>query len=374
MSPDAVIIGAGIIGAAIADTLSAAGLRVLVLDESIPGRGATSAGMGHVVLLDGSPAQLALTALSRRLLDELAPELPPSCEVDRCGTLWIAEDEAQLELARAKVESASAAGIEAALIDARELAGMEPMLRAGLAGAAFVPGDSILSPPALRDALLERAQGRGARVLEARALEIAPHTVITDAARIDAQFVVVAAGALTPRLLPALPIVPRKGYLALAAAGPVRIRHQLVELGYMHSAHVSAGSSVAFNVQPRANGQLMIGSSRELVGFDDSIDENIVSRMMSRATAFMPSIAGMDVLRTWCGFRPATPDNLPLIGAWGALPGVWIAAGHEGLGITTALGTARILADQVLGNQSDIDVLPFAPARTVRHPLTGTEP
>lgn len=373
MNADAVIIGAGIIGAAVADALSAAGLRVRVLDETVPGCGATAAGMGHVVLMDGSPAQLALTALSRRLLDELAPHLPPSCEVDRCGTLWIAENEAELELARAKVATAAAAGSTAALIDSDELRRMEPALRAGLTGAAFIPGDSILSPPAVRDALLERARRRGARLVQARVTAVEPRAVVTDDSRIDAQYVVVAAGALAPRLLPALPIVPRKGYLALASGGPVRVRHQLVELGYMHSAHATAGASVAFNVQPRANGRLMIGSSRELVGFDASIDADIAARMLSRATAFIPDIAHMEISRTWCGFRPATPDNLPLIGAWDELPGVWIAAGHEGLGITAALGTARILADAMLGREPEIDILPFAPSRA-RLQLIGTEP
>lgn len=369
MSPDVVIIGAGIVGAAIADALSAAGLRVLVLDESIPGRGATAAGMGHVVLMDGSPAQLALTSLSRRLLDELAPELPPSCEVNRCGTLWIAEDDTRLELAREKVAGLQRAGLSAELIDTHELTRMEPALRAGLAGAAFVPGDSILSPPALRDALLERACRRGARLLNARAVDIEPHAVVTEDARIDARFVIVAAGALAPRLVPGLPIVPRKGYLTLAASGSVRCHHQLVELGYMHSAHVTAAASVAFNVQPRPHGELIIGSSRELVGFDASIDEDVVARMVRRATTFMPGIETMTVLRTWCGFRPATPDNLPLIGPWEAVPGTWIAAGHEGLGITTALGTARILTDQIIGREPEIDVLPFAP--DVRELSTG---
>jgi glycine/D-amino acid oxidase-like deaminating enzyme len=112
---------------------------------------------------------------------------------------------------------------------------------------------------------------------------------------------------------------------------------------------------------------VLIGSSRELVGWDARINPAIVQRMLQRALAFMPSLARVAAIRTWTGFRPATPDKLPLIGAWDETPGLWIAAGHEGLGITTALGTASLLADLVLGREPAIDAAPFAPARVHGH-------
>jgi glycine/D-amino acid oxidase-like deaminating enzyme len=121
--------------------------------------------------------------------------------------------------------------------------------------------------------------------------------------------------------------------------------------------------SVAFNVQPRATGQLLIGSSRELVGWDASLNRGILRRMLERAVEFIPRLAGLSALRSWTGFRPATPDALPLIGRWDQADGVWIAAGHEGLGITTALGTGRMLADLVTGREPAIDPAPFSPAR-----------
>jgi glycine/D-amino acid oxidase-like deaminating enzyme len=121
--------------------------------------------------------------------------------------------------------------------------------------------------------------------------------------------------------------------------------------------------SVAFNVQPRATGQLLIGSSRELVGWDASTNRAVLRRMLDRAVGFMPVLAGTSVIRTWTGFRPATPDKLPLIGRWDSTPGLWIAAGHEGLGITTSLGTARLLADLILRRRSAIGAAPYAPTR-----------
>jgi len=114
-------------------------------------------------------------------------------------------------------------------------------------------------------------------------------------------------------------------------------------------------------VQPRLTGQLLIGSSRELVGFDASLNPPLAARMLARATAYVPGLRGLRAVRSWVGFRPATPDSLPLIGEWE--PGLYVAAGHEGLGITTSLGTARLVADLVLGRTPPIDPTPFDPRR-----------
>jgi glycine/D-amino acid oxidase-like deaminating enzyme len=110
---------------------------------------------------------------------------------------------------------------------------------------------------------------------------------------------------------------------------------------------------------------VLVGSSRELVGWDESVDPRAIARMLARAAEFMPALASMPMTRTWIGFRPATPDKLPLIGPWPPVPGLWIAAGHEGLGITTSLGTARIVADLVAGRAPPIDAAPFAPTRVL---------
>jgi D-hydroxyproline dehydrogenase subunit beta len=89
--------------------------------------------------------------------------------------------------------------------------------------------------------------------------------------------------------------------------------------------------------------------------------------MLDRAVAFMPTLERLSIVRTWTGFRPATADKLPLIGRWTPTAGLWIAAGHEGLGITTSLGTARLIADLVVGRQPPIDATPFSPMRLFAH-------
>jgi glycine/D-amino acid oxidase-like deaminating enzyme len=365
-NPDAVVIGAGIVGAACAEALSRAGLSVMILEATFSGSGTTAAGMGHLVVMDDSPAQLALTAYSERLWTALAPELPRNVEHDCCGTLWVAEDEEQLEAVRAKQQVYMAHGVQAETLSPTQLAEAEPHLRPGLAGALHVPGDAVIYPPNGALALVQRAVVNGAQFREGTRVDaIGAHEVIVGSERISCDYVINAAGAQAPQLTPGLPIIPRKGHLVITDRYPGFCRHQLVELGYLASAHTMTTESVAFNVQPRSTGQLLIGSSRELVGWDASINRAIVRRMLDRALDFMPGLALTTAIRSWTGFRPATPDKLPLIGSWDEVPGLWVAAGHEGLGITTSLGTGQMIADLIVGQKPAIDSAPFAPSRVL---------
>ena len=366
-SSDAIVVGAGIVGAACAAALSRDGWRVTVLEKSFAASGTTAAGMGHLVAMDDSPEQLALTAYSERLWSELAPELDPRSELDRCGTLWIAEDESQLSALLSKHVAYAAAGVASEILDATALADAEPRLRAGLVGALRVADDSVVYPPGAALRLLEIARAHGARVLEGReAIGFAPNGVQLRDGTLHADVIVNAAGAFAAALTPGLPIIPRKGHLAITDRLPGFCHHQLVELGYLTSAHVMTSESVAFNVQPRRTGQVLIGSSRELVGWDASINRSVLARMLRRATDFLPALPNAPIIRCWTGFRPATPDKLPLIGRWEPTPGLWIAAGHEGLGITTSLATGQLIADQVSGRETAITAEVFSPMRATQ--------
>ncbi|MEO8502862.1 MAG: FAD-dependent oxidoreductase [Acidobacteriota bacterium] len=372
MKADAIVIGAGIVGAACADALSREGLSVRVLESAFAGGGTTSRAMGHLVVMDDSEAQFTLTRRSREMWTDWAPELPASCEDQQGGTLWVAADDEELRAVAPKVEFYRARGVQAELLDARALAEAEPNLRPGLAGGMRVPEDRILYPPAAAKWLLERAGARGATLEErCEVTAVEPSRVQTRDGWTDTGFVIVAGGFTSARLLPGLRIEPRKGHLVISDRAPGFARHQLVELGYLTSAHgTHDGSaltreSVAFNLQPRATGQMLLGSSREFVDFDDSINSRLRDRMIRRALEYMPALAGLAAIRTWIGFRPCTPDNLPLIGAWGEAPGLFVATGHEGLGITTAPGTGELIADLVLGRRGALDPLPYAPHRAM---------
>ena len=365
----AIIVGGGIVGAACARTLARDGFEVVVVDSKPIGSGATAAGMGHVVAMDDSEAQFALCRYSRDLWDELAPELPASVEYTRAGTLWVASDAEEMAEVDRKARFFADRGVEAEAVDAGRLRQLEPNLRPGLLGGFRVPGDSVVYPPCAAAFLIERAEQAGAkfqlgppvRAITGERVELA------DGSRIEGDLVVNAAGARAGQLTPGLAIRPRKGHLVITDRHPGFIHHQILELGYLKSAHGSDHDSVAFNVQPRATGQLLIGSSRQFDVVDPAVEPHMIRRMIDQALRFMPGLANLSAIRAWTGFRAATPDSLPIVGPHPEIPGLFLAAGHEGLGITTSLGTAEILADLVAGRPSTIPSEPYLPTRFAEH-------
>jgi glycine/D-amino acid oxidase-like deaminating enzyme len=363
-SYDAVVIGAGIVGAACAHELAHEGLRVGIVERDIIGGGATAAGMGHVVVMDDSSAQIALTQYSQSLWNELADALPANVEYDRCGTLWIAADEEEMHEVRRKHALYTAAGVPTEILDAQALAEAEPSLRKPLAGALLVPSDAVLYPPCAAACLIAGAQQNRAELVQGKTVLSAHegNARLSDGTVISAAFIIHATGAGATALLPDLPIKKRKGHLIITDRYPGFVRHQLVELGYLKSAHSVTSDSVAFNVQPRRTGQLLIGSSRQYGAEESQIDHSILASMLERAVEYLPGLGDLSGIRAWTGFRAATPDKLPLIGPTED-PTVYLATGHEGLGITTSLATARLLADSLLNRQPAIPIEPYLPAR-----------
>jgi D-hydroxyproline dehydrogenase subunit beta len=355
------------VGAACADECSRQGMRVVVFDHDVIGGGATAAGMGHIVVMDDSEAQFALTRYSQQLWLELRDELPADVEYEQCGTIWVAADGEEMAEVRRKQSYYRDRDVPVEVLDAGQLESLEPNLRKGLAGGLLVPDDGVLYAPCAAKFLLERAQARGAKVfIGSRISAFGAGRVRTgDGNEISASIIVNAAGAWAPELTPGLQVKKRKGHLIITERYPEYVRHQLVELGYLKSAHSTTGDSVAFNVQPRKTGQLLIGSSRQYGAEHKEVDNGILARMIDRAAEYMPGLATLWAIRVWTGFRAATPDKLPLIGPWPADPTVFLATGHEGLGITTSLATGRLVADQIAGRESSISAKPYLPSRQV---------
>ena len=365
---EAIVVGAGIVGAACADELARRGLQVVIVDRDIVGGGATAAGMGHIVVMDDSDAQFALTRYSQQLWQELKPELPEDVEYEQCGTIWVAADEEEMAEVSRKHECYGKQGVPTEVLEPQRLKHLEPNLRDGMAGGLLVPEDGVLYPPCAARFLIERALEHGARLrLGASVLQIGQGRVrLTDGLEITAEIIVNAAGTSAPELTPGIAVKQRKGHLLITDRYPGFLCHQLVELGYLKSAHSVSSDSVAFNVQPRRTGQILIGSSRQYGAQDNDVDQGILARMLRRAQQYIPALGPMSAVRTWTGFRAATPDKLPLIGPWPADRSLFLATGHEGLGITTSLGTARILADQITGEKPEIFVEPYLPSRAAK--------
>ena len=360
---DVAIAGGGIVGAACAEECAAAGLSVVVVEPGPVGGGATAAGMGHIVVMDDSPAQIALTHYSEKALDGAAQRVSRRRGICPAGTLWVAADDEEMAEVVKETAVYEAIGARAEVLGPQELAEAEPNLRPGLAGRLRVPDDAVVYPPCAARYMLQRAREHGATVrLGEAAAELSGAGIKLRDGSSWPPGTVNATGAWSPELTPGIEVRKRKGHLVITDRYPGFVHHQLVELGYLKSAHSTTADSVAFNVQPRRTGQLLIGSSRQF-GAGQAIEVHMLRRMLRRAQEYVPGLAGLTAIRCWTGFRAATPDKLPLIGPTPQDPRLYLATGHEGLGITTSLATGKLVADQLLRRTPAIPVEPYLPGR-----------
>ena len=363
---DALVVGGGIVGTACARELALAGLHVAICEANDHlGGGATAAGMGHLAVMNDSEPQFALTNFSQRLWREVARELPADVEYHPYGSLWIAADEEEFAEVERQHHFYSGHGIPVEILDSKQLREAEPILRPGLTGALLMAADSVCNPPCAARYFAKQLTAAGGEVLLGKTIaQVSDSSIVTNNGEvISAGAIILANGTTVQRLIPDVQVQPRKGHLLITDSYPGFIHHQLIELGYLKSAHLTTADSVAFNAQPRVTGQILIGSSRQYGVEDPAVDPQILHRMLNRAIEYLPALCKLVTLRSWAGFRAATSDKLPLIGRCPGYQRVYLATGHEGLGISTSLATARLLADEILVRDSEISRLPYQPAR-----------
>ncbi len=375
---DVLIIGAGIIGAACALYLARAGAVVTVVERDFPASGTSRACDGLILFSDKlSPAELALAQASSMLWAELAQPgaLPLDFEYRRAGTLVLYESEAGLDAGRRKVAELAAVGVRAEIVSGAALRELEPALAPDLAGAAHYGDEAQVDARLATLAMLAEARRLGARfVAGAQVIGLAQDAggrivgVRTADATLPAAAVVCAAGVwsadLVRSLEVALPIRPRKGHILVTARRPGLLRHPLVEGSYAASVQAAAGAvQVALVAEATGPGNLLLGSSREFVGYDRGVSGEVVAAIAARAARFLPALARTDVIRSYAGLRPWTPDHLPVVGPVGAAPGLWLATGHEGAGIGLAPVTGQIIAEWLVSGRMPVLAEPISPQR-----------
>jgi glycine/D-amino acid oxidase-like deaminating enzyme len=361
---DVVIIGGGIVGAACAYYLCSAGLKVHLVERDFPASGTSRACDGLILAWDKAPgAELELAQASAALWAELAGQLDLDFEYGRTGTILLAESEPGMAAGRDRAEAMQAAGIRAEVLDGAGLRSLEPNLAPDLPGGAYFPDDAQVDPRRATLAMLSAAQAHGLTVQpHAEVIAIqgtgdgqgAMRGVVTRAGEIAADHVVCAAGVWSDAVARLagleLPTRPRKGHILVTAQAPGLIRHPLLEGGYVSTIQSAAEDlQVALVAEMTAGGTLLLGSSRQFAGFDRSVSLPVMQAIAARAVRFLPSLAKLPVIRSYAGLRPWSPDHLPLIGPAAAVPGFYLATGHEGAGIGLAPITGRLIADWVTG-------------------------
>jgi D-hydroxyproline dehydrogenase subunit beta len=373
---DVVVVGAGIVGCATAWELGRRGHRVVLVDRGPVSGGTTGLGEGNVLCGDKDAGpELALTVLGRALYEE---ELEQVVGVDvarvrRKGSLIVHADAATWAGEAARAERLRAAGVACALVE--DVRAVEPRLTGAVLGALHVPGDLQVAPRAIARALADASGAEvrtGAAVARVDVVDgVARGVVLAGGERLAAGAVVIAAGPWSRALCEdagvPLPLEPRKGQLSrLRVPAPDErwLRHKVVDGSYLLSV-ASGGTARELStvVETTSDGHVIVGSSRERCGFDDGVDVELAALMVARAARLVPELADLERDGAWVGFRPWLPDHLPAIGPVSAVPGLWIATGHEGAGIALGPITGRVLAGALCGEPPPLDLAPFAPDR-----------
>ncbi|MBB2958614.1 NAD(P)/FAD-dependent oxidoreductase [Pseudoclavibacter helvolus] len=379
---DVVVIGGGIVGAACAAELAGRGRRVALIERGRVASGTSAHCEGNLLVSDKGPgaelelsklANAAWSKLAGTFRDELGGDFP-DIEFEAKGGLVVATTEggasALLDFA-ATQRGADIAAESVTLAEAREL---EPWLTDRVTAAVWYPGDSQVQPTIATEALVALARVRGASILEHHNVTGALREggrlvgVRTSAGDVRGNDVVVAAGPWSGEVSAALgvplPVRPRRGVVLVTAKMPQRVFHKVYDADYVGAVGSGdVGLMTSSVVESTPGGTVLIGSSREQIGFDDAFRANVLSQLAAKAISIFPFLAETAIIRSYSGFRPFMPDHLPLIGPDARLSGLWHATGHEGAGIGLSLPTASLIGDLMDGAEAQIDAAQFSPSR-----------
>ncbi|MEU7551513.1 FAD-binding oxidoreductase [Streptomyces sp. NPDC044571] len=375
---DVVIIGAGVVGAACAYYAARSGLSVAVVDRGPVAGGTTGAGEGNLLVSDKEAGpELDLALLSAGLWRELAALLPTEVEYEAKGGLVVAPDETTLKALRAFAEGQRAAGVDAVEAGPHDLRELEPHLAPGHAGGFHYPQDAQVQPAQAAARLLAasgaqlhlgeevtgiltgaRGSGgvRGVRGVRTRSRELLAPAVVNAAGTWGGRIAELAGVSL--------PVLPRRGFVLVTEPLPRVVRHKVYAADYI--ADVASGSAALQSsavVEGTPAGPVLIGATRERVGFDRSLSVEALRRLAVQAAALFPVLGDVRVLRTYHGFRPYLPDHLPAIGPDPRVPGLLHACGHEGAGIGLAPATGLLIAAALTGAEPPLPPDAFRPDR-----------
>lgn len=384
------VIGAGIVGACVARAATMAGCDVVVLDRGQVGAGTTSRGEGNVLVSDKEPGpELDLALVSRRLWERLGEDLGRDVlELEPKGGLVVATEATASGPLHEFAAAQRAAGVD--VEQATDPHRLEPLLTSDLTSAYHYPQDAQVQPVLAAHAILGDAVSRGAayrpftEMTEAlRAGDRLTGVRTTDGGTIHADAVVNCAGTwggeVGRRLGTPIPVLPRKGFVLVTEPVGPSVRHKVYSADYVANVAASTeGLETSCVVESTRGGTILIGASRERVGFDRSMNAFTLARLAEQAVRLFPFLRPVRLIRVYRGFRPYCPDHLPVIGPDPRVEGVFHACGHEGAGIGLAPATGELVAAQLIGTDPQAalgaDGWPFRPDRFVPEPGPATEP
>jgi glycine/D-amino acid oxidase-like deaminating enzyme len=378
---DVVVVGGGVIGAAVTHYVAAEGLNVACFERGDLASGSSCACDGDVLVVGQPPGYKSdLTRRSQELLASLMLELEGSFDYKQRGSALVVETENDAGVAREWAERQAASGLPVRYVEGREILEQEPLLAEDIAGLVECSCDSSLNPMELVYGLARSARHNGAQVhLHSEVTRLTQTTdgrisgVVASGKTISAPVVVLAAGVWTSRLAEtvglSVPIRPRKGHLLVSERTSLSVRRKLMEFGYLAAKFGGtlpegittemASYGIAMVIEPTGHQNLLVGSSREFAGFDTSSDPTVLRLMAQRALRFFPALREVGMIRSFAGLRPSTPDTTPIVSRVERIPGLYIASGHEGAGIALAPITGKLIAQEITGQPLSISLDPL---------------
>ena len=376
-SADVVIIGGGVIGSSIAYHLAARHISVLLFEKDTPAAGSSGSCDGAVLLQSKKHGKhLKMAVASTKLFGELNEQLPVPIEFERNGSMVVIEHEAEFAPMQAFVSQQRQHGVTVSLLDVREARELVPALSEAIAGATFSPDDGKINPIRLNLAFIRGAKERGAQV---KVGEYVKHInvkagrvrgVTTSRGIYSCSVVVNAAGVMAPEIGRMVnidvPIKPRRGQILVTEAVEPLARCCILSAGYIAAKfdpEIARQSGHGVSIDQTAKGNILIGSTREFVGYNRQTSFDKLIKIANRARQLSPRLESLDVIRSFAGLRPYTPDGMPILGNVDSIEGFIMAAGHEGDGIALSPITGELISQLISGEVPSISLEPFSISR-----------
>jgi len=375
-SGDVVVIGAGIIGACTALSLTEAGLKVVVVDRGPIAGGTTGAGEGNIMVSDKEiKAEVILALRSRDAWFEMAERVPTKFELLAKGGLAVAKKAVSVATLTKLAEHQVSLGMQCEIVNRSRIQELEPHISKDVEFGIHYPQDGQCQPMLASAAILRQVRALGGQVALGftvvgfeKSKDNQILGVITNRGVIATETVVSCAGTWASEIATmagsSLPIQPRRGFILVTEPAPHLINHKVYDADYVANVGSDDASlQTSAVVEGTKSGTILIGASRERVGFKSGIDIAVLRQLAKQATQLFPVLSNLNLLRAYRGFRPFTPDHMPVIGPDASVKGLWHVNGHEGAGIGLAPGSAELIRDQILQRKSFMDPEPFNPAR-----------
>jgi glycine/D-amino acid oxidase-like deaminating enzyme len=374
-NPDAIVIGAGVVGACCALALTNAGLKVLIIDRGPVASGTTGAGEGNILVSDKEPsAELTLAIRSRDLWFEIDTDIGGGFELEAKGGVVVSRSTKGISDLKRLSALQKVNGVEVIELDGAGLRKIEPHLSESVDYGVLYPGDAQCQPMLAAAQIIRAVKKRGGSFIQGEnVVKINANAgsitgVTTDKNQYVSPIIINATGTWAGEIAKLagsyLPIMPRRGFILVTSPAPKLVHHKVYDADYVANvASSDADLQSAAVVEGTASGTILIGASRERVGFKGDMDISILRQLARQAISLFPVLADIQLLRAYRGFRPYAPDHLPVIGPDKNIVGLWHAAGHEGAGIGLAPATGDLIAAQITGRTPFMDPSAFSPDR-----------